>query len=403
MLCVCAPQHQMEGHSEGGGGGSPKFTVGLIADIQYSTAPDADFPSVVSGQIAWALSNPSGSREWPLTYNWPSTRRYQHSLEVLRRALAFFSARWVGHAVVLGDLLDKTAIARDEVDSCLRALKAAFQGAALRYHYLFGNGDAQILKRAGWVAHGFAGPGCTAARLYYSAAPTPGLRLLFLDTFDVSAGQPARPAPTSATPRQEVECEASSEEAHAAAVAHLAANPLAAAPWGAATWREYPNRVPGHALEEAYASQAYNGGVGAAQMAWMEGELAAAQAAGEAVFVFGHCPAHPWTAKPDGLMWRAAALRAALERCPAVQAYIAGHDHDGGYFCSEAGVHYLVPPAPLESEEDNCFGALVFGEREWELEWHGKTPPAGCGTLRGGAWPSGRAMPYRALDGRGAQ
>ena len=100
-------------------------------------------------------------------------------------------------------------------------------------------------------------------------------------------------------------------------------------------------------------------------------------------------------------MWHAAALRAALERSPCVQAYVAGHDHDGDYFLSEAGVHYIVPPAPLESEEDECFGVLALGRGEWALEWRGKTPPEGGGTLRGGAWPSSRTLPYRAAAAAG--
>jgi hypothetical protein len=366
--------------------------VGLIADVQYSTQPDF---GVGPGQIAWASAAP-----WPVVYsNRPTTRRYARSLDILRRGLQLWDAHGCEHAVILGDLLDKTAQRAGEVAGCLATLQGALRASPARKHFLFGNGDAQILKRAGWVAHGFAAPGCTEAALYYSAQPAPGVRFIFLDTYDESAGRPGLPAPARDAPPAGVVCEASSEAAFAAAEAHLAAHQAAFAglpPGEEATWRACAARLSGAALTEAYAAQPYNGGVGAAQAAWLDGELRAAGAAGEAVFVFGHCPAHPFTCKPDGLQWRAAALRGLLERHPCVQAYVAGHDHDGGYFF-EGGVHYLVPPAPLESEEEECFGMLRLGAGEWALEWRGKAPPAGCGTLRGGEWPSGRPLPYRGV------
>jgi hypothetical protein len=226
---------------------------------------------------------------------------------------------------------------------------------------------------ARWVANGFAAPGCTAGSLYYSVAPAPGVRFVFLDTYDLSAGQFSSTNPLGR------ECEASSDGAFADAKRYLedtwrehyrkrfsvSGEELMtdSEEWAyGKAWHEYPKCFSGDELVEAYASQLYNGGVGAAQEEWLEVELRTAQAAGEAVFVFGHCPAHPFTCKPDGLMWRAARLRAALERFPCVEAYIAGHDHDGGYFCLETGVHYLVPPAPLESDEDECFGMIKLGD-----------------------------------------
>ena len=396
-MCKC-------GGSSGAGAAAccspPPLRIGLIADIQYSTAQDSNFTGD-TGQIGWALTNPARAAEWPKTYSWPTHRRYAHSLRVLQNCLALWAREKVGHAIVLGDVLDKTALAAEgELDRCLATVAGAFRAAPRQYHFLFGNGDAQLLKRAGWVAQGFAHgfepphahPSRTASTLYYSTCPSPGTRLVFLDTYDVALGQPGLRAPRSKGDR--IECEASSEEAWARARDHLAKYPHAGK-WPVA-WEELPALFPGSgALEEALAAQPYNGGLGAAQMAWLKGALSAAQAAGEAVFVFGHCPAHPFTCKPDGLQWWASELRATLEGCAAVQAYISGHDHDGGYFCSPAGVHYLVPPAPLESSEDECFGILALGPAEWELEWWGKQPPLGCGTLRGGAWPSGCKLPYR--------
>ena len=41
---------------------------------------------------------------------------------------------------------------------------------------------------------------------------------------------------------------------------------------------------------------------------------------------------------------------ALLQRHVSVQAFIAGHDHDGGYAVDRAGIHHIIPPAPIEVE-----------------------------------------------------
>lgn len=389
-------------------GYQPLVRVGLIADIQYSTHDNLHFRE---GQIAWGATPP-----WPLVYDWPSTRRYKHSLEVLKRSLAVWHRWGVADAVVLGDILDKTtlgcrcapatpscrSLADNEVDACVDAVKSAFlaEGGAT-YHFLFGNGDAQILKRRGWVergfAHGFERPEAhplrTASTLYYSTSPAPGARFIFLDTYDMADGRPGGASPQDAGA---VACEASSAETWALAKEYLATNPFVDE-WGEASWRKYAAHFTGDARAEAaaYSTQRYNGGVGPAQLQWLEQELTSAQAGGQAVFVFGHCPAHPFSCKPDGVMWRASDFRNLLQRFSCVQAYVAGHDHDGGHVF-EGGVHYIVPPAPLESEEDECGGIIALAADSWRLEWWGKTPQSGCGTMRGGAWPSWRQLPFRA-------
>ncbi len=71
-----------------------------------------------------------------------------------------------------------------------------------------------------------------------------------------------------------------------------------------------------------------------------------------------------------------------------------------GYFLSPPGVHYLVPPAPLEcGDTEVAFGVVRLGSEAWELEWVGKEPLQGSGTLRVGPWPKGVKLPYRAVVG----
>jgi hypothetical protein len=297
------------------------FALGLIADVQYSKADTYTQPQP-TGQVGWSAGPP-----WTVVTNAPSRRAYRESLEILQRAVAHWTEQGVASAVVLGDLLDKTARKRGEVEPCLAAVKAALAPVPA-CAFTFGNNDADVLSRERWVREGLAPPTCTPERLYHSTTPSPGTRLIFLDTYEESVmGGHATP------------------EARERALAHLrSVNDRLAAdacappgtpqqePWGAATWLDYPRRFASspQALEDAYATQTYNGRPGAGQMAWLRAQLAEAEGRGEVALVFGHCPAHPWTAKPDALAWNHRELRALLEEFSCVQAYIAGHDHDGG-------------------------------------------------------------------------
>ena len=65
---------------------------------------------------------------------------------------------------------------------------------------------------------------------------------------------------------------------------------------------------------------AYNGGVGAAQLAWLHASLADARAAGRRVLLVAHCPIHPKTIGKKGasLVWNYEAVLAAVAAFPGV-------------------------------------------------------------------------------------
>ena len=123
--------------------------------------------------------------------NYSPVRAPAASLAILNEAVARWRAEGLTSAVLLGDLLDKSAQREGTVEACLAELKAALAAAPLQYHFVFGNGDADVLGRRRWVEEQFAPSSCTPERLYYSTAPTPGLRLVFLDTYEVSLNGPA--------------------------------------------------------------------------------------------------------------------------------------------------------------------------------------------------------------------
>ena len=355
------------------------FKFGVIADVQYSRSPD----STQTGHMGYAASNPANLADWPLLEDTSLTRRYVQALAILRQAVQSWAAEGVPVAVLLGDVLDKTArLPGDSVEGCVRDVQGVLALApAMQKHFVFGNNDAATVGRAGWVQEfsPLGGPSAAAATpscLYYAFSPSPGLLLVMLDAYDLSTLEPA-----------------SGEAGRAQAEAALcAANPVAypSRPWPT-PWRGMTRQQMAH--------MHYNGQPGSAQMAWLQGVLQGAQAAGQKVFVFSHLPVHPHTAKPDGLAWNAPHMRQLLQGHTCVQAYFAGHDHDGGYSWEEGeGVHYIVPPAPLECALGQAaYGTVRVGREGWELDWVGKTPSPGSATLRSPLqWPvAGRVLPYR--------
>lgn len=104
--------------------------------------------------------------------------------------------------------------------------------------------------------------------------------------------------------------------------------------------------------------QRWNGGAGAAQRAWLQSELVAAEAAGERVVVLGHLPILLEASGPYYLLWDHAEVLELLQSTPAVLTYLAGHDHSGGY-AQQAGIHHLTLPSMLEAPKGTNAYAVV--------------------------------------------
>lgn len=102
----------------------------------------------------------------------------------------------------------------------------------------------------------------------------------------------------------------------------------------------------------------WNGGVTAQQLAWLRGELAAAEAAGERVIVAAHHQVGQGAARDTHMAWNWRDIQAALLASPAFRLALAGHDHCGGY--SEIdGRHFLTVEALLESPPGgNAYAAV---------------------------------------------
>jgi manganese-dependent ADP-ribose/CDP-alcohol diphosphatase len=205
-------------------------------------------------------------------------------------------------------------------------------------------------------------PAGDAGQSYYTFSPHPGFRVVMLDSYDVSMlGWPA------------------GHPHHAAAAALLAAhNPN--------DNKNSPSGLEG--LQRRYV--AFGGGVSAAQLAWLRATLAAADAAGERVFVCGHLPVHPDTCVAVCLLWNYDEVLPLLQASRCVVATLAGHTHRDAYHVDDAGVHHRVLSSVLECPP----GTNAFGHVEVWAEH---------AALRGTDRMAATRMPFRPRDGGGLE
>ncbi len=125
-------------------------------------------------------------------------------------------------------------------------------------------------------------------------------------------------------------------------------------------------------LEEADAPNArtWNGGLGAAQLAWLEETLESAAEADEKVMLFCHFPVYPAGAHN---LWNGEELVSLIEQHPHVVAYFNGHNHAGNYATRE-GVHYVTLHGMVETEDETAYAVVdVHGDR-LEITGYGRQP-----------------------------
>ena len=228
----------------------PLFSFGVIADVQYADIPDGrSFLGV--------------------------PRYYRHSIAVLRRAVQ----RWNGEKSVrfcinFGDIVDGFC----PKDRSLAAVQAVvrefddFRGGAA-YHML-GNHCLYNLPRSELVSV-LRMPSASPGRAYYDFSPWPGYRFVVLDAYDFSAVGWPRDHPVSFAARRFLEKR----------------NP------------NHDKNSPSGLAGKDRRFVMFNGGVGDAQLRWLDGVLRRAARRGEKAVVCSHLPVHPGAASPTGLMW----------------------------------------------------------------------------------------------------
>ena len=241
-------------------------------------------------------------------------RLYRRAPGKLIEAVGVFNRLALSHVVHLGDFIDKDWESFD-------VLQPAVDSLAHPWRFVLGNHDFAVADdRKALVARRLGMPG-----RYYSFEDR-GWVFLVLDGNDLSEyGWPA-----------------GSAELAASQAIHRALYPQA------------PD---------------WDGGIGAAQMRWMDETLAAADRAGKQAILYCHFPVYPQN--PHNL-WNAAEVIALLERHRSVKAWINGHNHDGHYG-EKSGIHYVNLKGMLDTGE-TAFAVVEIHGRRMRIQGFGRQP-----------------------------
>ncbi|MCX6287550.1 MAG: metallophosphoesterase [Bacteroidetes bacterium] len=116
-----------------------------------------------------------------------------------------------------------------------------------------------------------------------------------------------------------------------------------------------------------YNGMPWNGGIGKQQMKWLEGQLKAAQLAGQKVIVICHFPLF---GKEDHVLFNGTEVFTLISRYPCVKAYFNGHYHAGNYKQKE-GIH-LVNFKGMVDTKQNTFGVVTLTSDSIIIKGYGR-------------------------------
>lgn len=282
--------------------------IGLLADPQYGSIPDAVSPDVSSGE--------------------ERVQRYRLALEKTREALARMHD--CAFVVNLGDIIqsDKTQTEAD-IEADFDAICSVFEADAhQKVLHALGNhciGRLQredVCRRLGIPLQTvspflscFLGPPTSTS--YYAHMISEAWMLIVLDTTEMSG--------------------------HSGY--HVRSRPAREA---AAYLKNHPVDVEPHMIP-------WNGGCTQRQLKWLKSQLNKAAKDDVLVIVASHHPIHGGAARPSHLAWNHSEILSIVNASPNVRLVLSGHDHLGGacrQSCGRVSQLYVTVPAILEAAID---------------------------------------------------
>jgi manganese-dependent ADP-ribose/CDP-alcohol diphosphatase len=121
----------------------------------------------------------------------------------------------------------------------------------------------------------------------------------------------------------------------------------------------------GHALRFS----AFNGSLSDKQLKWLQDELNECRDSNKKAIICGHVPLHSQASDPMCLAWNNKQILEILWSYDLVIAYLAGHDHKGGYFRDKRNIHHLTFGAIIEtSPNSNSFATVKVYENKISIE-----------------------------------
>ncbi len=109
------------------------------------------------------------------------------------------------------------------------------------------------------------------------------------------------------------------------------------------------------------------------QLAWFKGVLDRAKAGGERVICFCHFPLLKEASPRDHRMAKPEPVLETMDQAGCVAAWIAGHDHLGGY-ASRNGVHHLTLQGMVETKDTPAFAVIRIFPDHLSVSGFGRVP-----------------------------
>lgn len=244
-------------------------------------------------------------------------RHYRSTPEKLKRAVETIHAAAPAFTLHLGDFIDRDFKAFD-------TLLPTLEGLGHPVHHLLGNHDYDVAEpEKARVAATLGMP-----HDYYTFR-SGRIRFVMLDTNDLSIYKWPRDSPATKS-----------------AAAMLS--------------RLKEAMIPG--------AQPWNGGISESQLAWLDRELDAADAAGERVILCGH---HPLLPAEGHQAWNADSVLAVIDRHRSVSAYFNGHNHAGA-LVERKGIPYLTFRSMLHQPGVTAFSVIDVHADRIVVTGHGR-------------------------------
>jgi len=320
--------------------GTPYFSFGVIADIQYAPIESA--------------TNFSGSE----------TRDYSGSLQEARRAVTFWNRMEPGLRFVaqLGDLVDGQnagkygqglKLKESESERSMAAVLEELQKMNAPMYHAIGNHELynfsytelqeRLNRNGGAVAEG--------GKFYFAFEPFEGWTVVMLNSYEVSIMNP-----------QDSE---GYREAERILRKHNPNDVI-----GGEGNVNFFEGLSGESLRYV----PFNGGCGETQLQWLRETLSHARTRGNKVVVLTHVPIYHGASSWRTVTYDCKECLQVLhkEGQGAVVAVFAGHNHKGGYAVDECGIHHVTVQSPLTHGE--AFGHVEAYDDRLELIGQGALP-----------------------------
>ncbi|XP_078081533.1 manganese-dependent ADP-ribose/CDP-alcohol diphosphatase isoform X2 [Mustelus asterias] len=322
----------------------PYFTFGVIADIQYANIENG--------------FNYSKTRE----------RYYRNSLHLLRSAIMGWNEEPATPRFILqlGDLIDGFNLRLKSTDDALQTVLSEFAKCRSPVHHIWGNHEFYnfdrelLLKSALNTRHlgdekppdntdsnektdldpedleGFYG---------YHFSPFPKFRFILIDTYDLSILGRKKTSRKYKDSMLVLKSNNRNEDLNS------------------------PRGLTGLNIRFL----AFNGGFSQEQLEWLNKILTFSDNNQEKVTIIGHLPVHPQSTDPMCIAWNYDEILSVLHAHTCIVCFIAGHDHDGGYYLDDHGIHHLTIEGVIEtSPESHAFGTIQVYKDKMILKGRGR-------------------------------